>query len=116
MLELTEKRETPYVGFPLCLRQIHLSRVFERMGVSLSAESDLGLCPKNLRAFEKARPKLSLTGAVREIKKCAYGSSVSALSLFYNLNLTVGSFFAYFFLEKSKSFGSFLSRKVGQEK
>ena len=60
------ERETPYVGFPLCLRQIHLSRVCERMGVSPVATGDLGRCPKNLRAFEKARPQL--TDLVRRVK------------------------------------------------
>jgi len=29
------------------------------LGISLSAESDKGRCPLNLRAFEKARAKLS---------------------------------------------------------
>ena len=66
MLELTEKRETPYVGFPLCLRQIHLSRVLERMGVSPVATGDQRLCLWKPRAFEKARPKL--TDLVRCVK------------------------------------------------
>ena len=61
------------MGFPLCLRQIHLFRVFERMRVSPVATGDLGLCPKNLRAFEKARPKLSLTGAVRDVNMVPSG-------------------------------------------
>ena len=61
MLELTEKKGNPRRGFPLAsfARQFPSPALCERMGVSLSAESDLGLCPKNLRAFEKARPKLT---------------------------------------------------------
>ena len=53
------------MGFPLCLRQIHLSRVFERMGVSPVATGDQRLCLWKPRAFEKARPKL--TDLVRRV-------------------------------------------------
>ena len=57
----------------------------ERIGVSPVATGAQRRRLWKPRAFEKARPKLSLTGAVREIKKCADVSSVNALSLFLAL-------------------------------